>query len=120
MTDSANSSGPGRRAVRDMVALAALPAVWHGGDERRIAETLADALLGTLDLDFVHLSLRPAADPDGLQVGRTARGAMTDGQARELGQTLAPFLHPGRYGTSQSIPDPVGGGPGTTTHITTL
>src|ERR671914_481724 len=114
MNDSAESPGLGRRAARDLLALAALPALWDGCDERRIAETLAEALLSTLDLDFVHLSLRPAAGPDGLQVGRTPRGAMTDRQAREVGQALDSFLHPGRYGTPQSIADPVGGGAGTT------
>ena len=45
-----------RRGIRDLVALSALPAVWVGYDPRRIAESLADALLHMLHLDFVYLA----------------------------------------------------------------
>src|SRR6185437_13083718 len=46
-----------RRCVRDLVALSALPAVWVGYRPLKMAESLADALLTMLQLDFVFVQL---------------------------------------------------------------
>ena len=96
--------------MRDLVSLAALPAVWIGCDEGRIAETLADALLNTLDLDFVCLKLQSAGGRDDLHVAWTAGGAMTPDRAREVGRELAPYMALARECTRQSIPNPIGSG----------
>ena len=52
-----------RRAVRDLVALTALPAMWVGYDQRQIAETLADALRNILRVDFIYV--RECGPPKG-------------------------------------------------------
>jgi PAS domain S-box-containing protein len=119
MDDSADNRGKDRRAMRDLVALAALPAVWEGADERRIAETLGDSLLTTLELDFVYLRFRPGTEYDGLQVGRTARGAMPDSDVEKIERTMVPLVYSVHHGKSQSMPNPLGG-PGASVHIIAL
>ena len=49
-----------RRAMRDLVALSTLPAVWFGLPVDGIARGLADVLLNTLSLDLVYIRLSPA------------------------------------------------------------
>lgn len=110
MAEPSVTPAPGRRVVRDLVALAALPAAWAGCDECRIAETLADALLATLDLDFVYLRLHAAAGAGELQVARSVRGGVTDDRVRQIGQSLAPFAGLPGPAAQQSIPNPLGAG----------
>lgn len=45
-----------RRCLRDLVALAALPALWSSFDAQQIGESVAQALFGMLQLEFIHLS----------------------------------------------------------------
>jgi len=51
-----------RRALRDLVALSAIPAAWVGRTPSAIAAGLADVILKLLDLDFIFVRLR---DPQG-------------------------------------------------------
>jgi C4-dicarboxylate-specific signal transduction histidine kinase len=51
-----------RRALRDLVALSAVPAAWVGREPRAIAAGLADVLINSLHLDFVFVRL---CDPNG-------------------------------------------------------
>src|SRR5688572_19462707 len=44
-----------RRCLRDLFAVATLPAVWAGADARKIAQTLGDALARALDADVVYV-----------------------------------------------------------------
>jgi PAS domain S-box-containing protein len=60
-----------RKALRDLVALSALPAAWVGRDPPAIAAGLADVLVGSLYLDFVFVRL---CDPDGGEAVEIARG----------------------------------------------
>jgi signal transduction histidine kinase len=59
-----------RRCLRDLFALAMLPASWHRHDPKQTAESVADAVLQTLDVDIVYV--RPYA------VLRVASGARHD------------------------------------------
>ncbi len=43
-----------QRCMNDLVSVLALPAVWSGGEPRRILKTILDALLEMLDLDFLY------------------------------------------------------------------
>ena len=47
-----------RNAMRDLVALSTLPAVWAGYAPEGIASSLADILLNTLSLDLVYVRVR--------------------------------------------------------------
>jgi signal transduction histidine kinase len=47
-----------QRCMNDLVSVLALPAVWCAGEPSRILETLLDALMGILDLDFLYARVR--------------------------------------------------------------
>ena len=51
-----------RNALRDLVALSAIPAAWIGRDPAAIAGGLADVLVGMLHLDFTFVRLRDPHD----------------------------------------------------------
>ena len=60
-----------RRCLRDLVALAALPAIWIGQELSRVADSLADVLLTMLDLELVFIRIEAA---DNSIQAQTARG----------------------------------------------
>ena len=63
-----------RRALRDLVALSAVPAVWVGREPSAIAAELADVLINALYLDFAFVRL---CDPTGgaaVEIAREAHG----------------------------------------------
>jgi PAS domain S-box-containing protein len=99
-----------RRTLRDIVALFSLPSIWVDNEPVQVAESLADVLLNTLPLDFVYLRLRREARGDEPEVVRTARLPTVAGQAREIGQSLAPWLNNGDTNLLHTIPNPMGGG----------
>ncbi len=43
-----------RRCISDLVSVLALPAVWGGQEPRQIVTAFHDALMATLDLDFLY------------------------------------------------------------------
>jgi signal transduction histidine kinase len=60
-----------RGALRELVALSTIPAAWVGRDPPIIADGLADALVGSLHLDFAFVRLR---DPKGGGAVEVTRG----------------------------------------------
>jgi signal transduction histidine kinase len=60
-----------RTALRDLVALSAIPAAWVGREPSMIAAGLADVLTDALHLDFAFVRL---CDPDGGAAVDVARG----------------------------------------------
>ena len=65
-----------RTALRDLVAVSTIPATWVGREPPTIAAGLADALVGSLRLDFAFVRLR---DPSsGIVVDATRGDAWTD------------------------------------------
>jgi two-component system, sensor histidine kinase and response regulator len=100
-----------RRGLRDLAALSALPIVWTGSDPRRIAESLADALLHMLHLEIVYILVRDRAYEIPVEVAHTARGPAPRAQAEEIGRALAPWLKTnGLSRTPSSIANPLGNG----------
>ncbi len=61
-----------RRALRDLVALSAVPAVWVGREPPAIAAGLADVLVNSLYLDFAFVRL---CDPSGNVAVEISRGS---------------------------------------------
>jgi signal transduction histidine kinase/CheY-like chemotaxis protein len=51
-----------RGCLRDLFAIATLPAVWAGADARKIAQTLGDALARALDADVVYVLVDEAGE----------------------------------------------------------
>src|SRR5258708_11176838 len=61
-----------RRALRDIVALSAVPAAWVGREPAAIAAGLADVLVNSLPLDFAFVRL---CDPSGDAAVEITRGS---------------------------------------------
>src|SRR5712675_45676 len=61
-----------RRALRDLVALSAVPAAWVGREPAAIAAGLADVLINSLPLDFAFVRL---CDPNGDAAVEITRGS---------------------------------------------
>ena len=61
-----------RRALRDLVALSAVPAAWVGREPAAIAAGLADVLVNSLPLDFAFVRL---CDPNGDAAVEITRGS---------------------------------------------
>jgi PAS domain S-box-containing protein len=88
-----------RRALRDLVALSAVPATWVEREPQAIAAGLADVLVGSLYLDFAFVRLR---DPKGGAAVEVARG----GAWKALPEWLQ--NHPaiaGQFSRREIIPD---------------
>jgi two-component system, sensor histidine kinase and response regulator len=100
-----------RRGLGDLAALSALPVVWTESDPRRIAESLADALLHMLHLELVYILVRDRASEIPVEVAHTVRGPAPTAQAEEIGRALDPWLNTGDLSrTPTSIANPLGSG----------
>src|SRR3954447_14030263 len=100
-----------RRGLRDLAALSAMPVVWTESDPRRIAKSLADALLHMLHLELVYILVRDRAYEIPVEVAHTARGPAPTAQAEEIGRALAPWLNTSDLSmTPSSIANPLGNG----------
>src|SRR3954470_11754059 len=100
-----------RRGLRDLAALSAMPIVWNESDPRRIAESLANALLHMVGLELVYLLVRDRAYETPVEVAHTARGPAPTAQAEEIGRALDPWLNTkDRSRTPSSIANPLGSG----------
>ena len=94
--------------IRDLVALAMLPAVWTGSKTVDVAEGLADVLNSTLRLDVVYISLKGREDRDAIEIVRSNSLQNADDQVRETGRALALWLAGERTDLSAVIPSPTG------------
>jgi len=70
-TESHTDAGALRAALRELVALSTIPAAWVGREPPIIAAGLADALVGSLNLDFAFVRL---CDPQGNGAIEVTRG----------------------------------------------
>jgi PAS domain S-box-containing protein len=70
-TESHTDAGALRAALRELVALSTIPAAWVGREPPIIAAGLADALFGSLHLDFAFVRL---CDPQGNDAIEVTRG----------------------------------------------
>lgn len=75
-----------RTALRDLVALSAVPAAWVGREAPAIAAALADVLVNSLYLDFAFVRL---CDPNGGAAVEITRGSGWDEFSEWLAQYLA-------------------------------
>lgn len=96
-----------RRAMRDLVALTTLPAIWSGVQPHDIAESLSDVLLRTLRLDLVYVCLSRLPNGVPLELVRTERELLKGQSAQEIGKTFAPWLTLDAVNSDISLPDPL-------------
>ena len=74
--------------MSDLVSVLALPAVWSGQEPRQIVTTFHDALLATLNLEFVYTRARTEANGGLIEIFKTATAHPTTPDADKIHQTL--------------------------------
>ena len=77
-----------QRCMNDLVSVLALPAVWSVSEPSRILETLLDALMGILDLDFLYARVRLDSNRAPIDALRTAPFFGTSHSRETIGQAL--------------------------------
>src|SRR6202167_3836098 len=77
-----------QRCMNFLVSVLALPAVWSVSEPIRILETLLDALMGILDLDFLYARVRLNSHGAPIDALRTAPLFGTSHSPEEIGQAL--------------------------------
>ncbi len=96
--------------MRDLVALSALPTVWAGYRPLQVAEGLAEVLLSTLRLDVVYLRLPGQTNGQEIEAARTAGGAPSADQTRDIVRALSPWLDGASIDPVLTVLNPVGRG----------
>jgi signal transduction histidine kinase len=95
-----------RRGIRDLVALTSLPAVWAGGSPQWIAESLADVLLTTLNLDIILIHLKNPPKAASLKIIQTPH-RMKGTDTQRVSNVLASFIRPELHNQVITIPHPL-------------
>jgi PAS domain S-box-containing protein len=85
-----------RRCMNDLLGLLALPAMWSGGNSLHILQTLEDALVSLVRLDFVYMRLADAIVETPIEVVKVGRSLEPRYGAQEIGQAVRESLrdHP--------------------------
>lgn len=99
-----------RRTLRDLVALSALPTLWTAPDLPHVAESLADALLSTLRLDFVVVCLKAAPGGGAVEAIRVARSSDIANPVQVIRPALSPWLDGESLSLPTAISNPLGSG----------
>ena len=86
--DSASEVKRLQRCMNDLVSVLALPAVWSGSEPNRILETLLDALMEILDLDFLYGRVRLDSHEAPIEALRTTQLSGTSYSREEIRQAL--------------------------------
>jgi PAS domain S-box-containing protein len=95
-----------QKALRDLIALSAVPSLWVGREPRAIAADLVDLLAALLSLDFAFVRL---CDSDGTTAVEIERGTAPPALLRRLRQ----YLDCGRLSHPEIVPgDGLEGGGG--------
>lgn len=80
-----------RRCMADLAGILALPAVGSGGEPQRILETFVDALLKTLDLDFILGLTRSGPESEPIEVLRIAHPSAINQGPSAIRNALSPW-----------------------------
>jgi len=80
-----------RRYLRDLAAITALPAVWSGGDRRRIADGMAEVAVSILHLDFAYVRVEGSSASETIEAVHFGQPPAAQPPAAEIGRALAPY-----------------------------
>jgi PAS domain S-box-containing protein len=103
----ANDSDELRRCVRDLVALSTLPVIWINHDGRQIADSVAEALIAILGLEFVYIAA--ATGGRQIEVSRMGDRDAAD-RTEQLRAALAVWIGSAPPTDAVYIDNPVGAG----------
>ncbi len=87
-SDSAEELKYLQRCMSDLVSVLALPAVWSGQEPRKIVTTFHDALMATLNLDFLYTRVRIEANGEPSEVLRIAPHYKSTKNAQKIRHAL--------------------------------
>jgi hypothetical protein len=90
--DSAEEITRLQRCISDLISLPALPAVWSGNPPRQIVDTLLDAILRLLRLDFVFARLQDSITGAPMEIIRVADSCKLGVTPQDIGGTLSNLL----------------------------
>jgi hypothetical protein len=90
--DSAEEIMRLQRCISDLISLLALPAVWSGNPPRQIVDTLLDALLRMLRLDFVFARLQDPITGAPMEATRVADSCKLRVPPQHIGGMLSNLL----------------------------
>ena len=76
------------KALRDVVALSTLPAIWTGAEPLRIAESLAASLFTMLDPEFVYVAFVLGDSSQLVSIAQTGRYETDQAVADHIGPTV--------------------------------
>lgn len=89
--------------MSDLVSVLALPAVWSGQEPRQIVATFHDAIIATLNLDFLYTRIEVDADSEPIEVVRVTAHYAAAHNADEVCQSLKEGLGDDPRGWSGKI-----------------
>lgn len=98
-----------RGCINDLVSALALPAMWKGSAPFQIVETLLDALLGMLRLDFGYVQLTDPANGPPVEVVRISQGRSSR-HAKEVSRAVKGLISGDSFSSPRSVPNPLGAG----------
>ena len=81
-----------RRCIDDLASLLALPTMWTGQDCSRVINTLFAVLIRMLDLDFAYARITDPANGSPREWMQSADNIVHHAEAKEVGQSLEPYL----------------------------
>lgn len=94
-----------RRYMRDLAALSNLPATWAGYDQERMAESLADVLMGALSLDLIYIKVVRNGTKSGTEVARCSQIRDSAENRQAISRSIATWLSD-PFESSSVIPHP--------------
>jgi hypothetical protein len=81
-----------RSCINDLIGVLAIPAAWAGRGSAQIVETLLNALMGMLQLDFAYAWLKDPSGDTPLEVVRFAGTLELPANPHEMRQLLRDWL----------------------------
>jgi signal transduction histidine kinase len=93
VVDPRNSWETTDSSLRDVVALATLPAIWTGAEPLRIAESLAASLFTMLNPEFVYVSIVISDSSAPVAVTQTGRYETDEALAKQIGPAVFDWAH---------------------------
>ena len=97
-----------QRCINDLVGVLALPAIWRGSKPSQIIQTLLDALLRMLSLEFAYARLNDAFDAMSVEILRVAECCKIDLSPQELRNILGHSLAVGAPGSLPQVRNRLG------------
>jgi signal transduction histidine kinase/ActR/RegA family two-component response regulator len=97
-----------KQCLRDIVALATLPAMWTGAEPLRVAESLAASLFTTIGAEFVCVYFRGVAESASIAVAQVGRYETSCEIARALEARIAEWTPRHDPDEILVLPNPLG------------